>query len=219
MSIKKSQNGDCKHTEATKSSTPLTQLTFFAKKSWPWILIFFFTVSISAAYISNFHNHSLSSDPSDWGALGDYFGGLVNPLASTIALYFLIKAYLSQKEELSETKDALKESAEQNKISAEAQRELAELQKKQISLNEKSIKSQYYYSKIESKHKEISFLYEEIERCTTAKNSDRYTFDSSGNRLYTNPDIDNYRSKMYSKVSRTLKEIAEINALLAQDNE
>ncbi|EPC9414991.1 hypothetical protein ACR3SC_004225 [Klebsiella variicola] len=55
---------------------------------------------VVGSYISNFRASSISSNPSDWGVLGDYVGGILNPLISLITLFYLLKTYLSQKEEL-----------------------------------------------------------------------------------------------------------------------
>lgn len=177
------------------------------KSNWPWIVISIFITIISILYAINFHNHNLSDNPSDWGAIGDYFGGLINPLTSLVALYFLIQAYTTQKEELKETKDALKESAIHSKTAAHAQSELAEMQKKQLEQNEKSIKNGNLSSAIEFKYNELNFCYEEIERCTQAKNKNWYTFDANGRKLHTDFEMDNYRAQMYSKASKIRQEI------------
>ena len=72
-------------------------------EKWMWRAIALYIASVVGIYVINLHDFPFSKSPSDWGTIGDYFGGLINPLTSLIALYFLIKAYLSQKEELSAT--------------------------------------------------------------------------------------------------------------------
>lgn len=51
-------------------------------------------------------------------------GGLLNPVISFVALYYLIKAYATQKQELSETKDVLEKTEVNSKKLADAQVEL-----------------------------------------------------------------------------------------------
>lgn len=53
----------------------------------------------------------LSSDPGDWGTLGDYFGGLLNPVVSFATLVVAYAVWKQQKEELKATKEALEEQA------------------------------------------------------------------------------------------------------------
>lgn len=59
-----------------------------------------------------FNPGKISKDPAVWGQLGDYVGGIANPLIAFLALYWLTQSVLLQRKELQETKDALKESAE-----------------------------------------------------------------------------------------------------------
>lgn len=59
------------------------------------------------------HDYVLSLNAADWGALGDFVGGLVNPLISLSTLVVVAFAYLAQKEELASTVSALKDSAAQ----------------------------------------------------------------------------------------------------------
>jgi len=61
----------------------------------------------------------LSSDPGDWGTLGDYFGGLLNPVISFATLVVAYAVWKQQREELKATKEALEEQAK----TAEQQRQ------------------------------------------------------------------------------------------------
>jgi len=138
---------------------------------WPWVLIYLYIFLVSATYILWFHDYNFSNSPSDWGTVGDYFGGLINPLCSIMALYFLIKTYRAQKEELSETKKALQSSAKHQKDAATAQENLIELEKKRLVSAEKLLVIQILNADIISKYNEIKFLSSEVNRCTTAMNS------------------------------------------------
>lgn len=74
------------------------------------------------AYVVHFafvHHLRISSDPGDWGTLGDYFGGLLNPVVSFATLVVAYAVWKQQKEELKATKEALEEQAK----TAEQQRQ------------------------------------------------------------------------------------------------
>lgn len=77
------------------------------------------------AYIVTFYQNGWAKDPDTWGQLGDYIGGLLNPLVAGFALLALVASVRLQKAELSATREELKESRqamqEQAKI-AEQQR-------------------------------------------------------------------------------------------------
>jgi uncharacterized membrane protein len=57
------------------------------------------------------HHTEISKDPGDWGTLGDYFGGLLNPVVSFATLVVAYAVWKQQKEELKATKEALEEQA------------------------------------------------------------------------------------------------------------
>lgn len=57
----------------------------------------------------------LSKDATRWGTFGDFFGGTLNPILSFLALFVVLKTYLSQQKELKETQDILKEQSETQK--------------------------------------------------------------------------------------------------------
>jgi len=50
------------------------------------------------------------ADPGSWGQLGDFFGGVLNPLLAFGAFYWVATSVKLQKEELSETRKALLDS-------------------------------------------------------------------------------------------------------------
>ena len=70
-------------------------------------------------YFAYFFRSSISSDPSDWGTLGDYFGGLMNPVVSYVTLLVAYAVWKQQREELKATKEALEVQAK----TAEQQRQ------------------------------------------------------------------------------------------------
>lgn len=70
-------------------------------------------------YVAFFFRSNISSDPGDWGTLGDYFGGVMNPVVSFATLVIAYAVWKQQKEELRQTKVALEEQAQ----TAEQQRQ------------------------------------------------------------------------------------------------
>lgn len=78
------------------------------------VLVAAVMIILLAAYFGWFGlkvQESVSHSSSTWGTLGDFFGGLLNPLIASLALYWLTRSIRIQKEELNETRDALKETA------------------------------------------------------------------------------------------------------------
>ena len=74
----------------------LALLTFGSYIAWFWLL----------------REQSLATDTETWGQLGDYVGGLLNPVVAYFAFYWLTKSVALQKEELAETRRALVETAQ-----------------------------------------------------------------------------------------------------------
>jgi hypothetical protein len=54
------------------------------------IFIVIILIVTSLPYYINFKNSSLSSDPSEWGVFGDYFGGILNPALTIINIFVLL---------------------------------------------------------------------------------------------------------------------------------
>ncbi|NRF17531.1 hypothetical protein [Vibrio coralliilyticus] len=168
------------------------------KVIWPWVILAIFLGALVSIYVYRFHEFDWSKTPSDWGTIGDYFGGLLNPVVSALALYFLIKAYLTQKEELSETREVLKQTAESNKEVSESQKKL--------------LKTQYLTSLINSEYQRVDYLYRELERCTEAIVNNRNTIDRDGNELNSGDSAKRYRKNL-------IRDIAKINDKLKKLNE
>lgn len=86
-----------------------------------WLLpaVYFLGGGLLVAFVLNFYRHEVSPDPGDWGVLGDYFGGLMNPVISFATLLVAYAVWKLQRVELDETKKALKDQAE----TAERQRQ------------------------------------------------------------------------------------------------
>lgn len=76
---------------------------------------------VLALYFSTFHV-SVSVDNGDWGTFGDFFGGVLNPVIASFALYWLITSVNLQIQELKKTNEALVKTVEtaqkqQNQVS------------------------------------------------------------------------------------------------------
>lgn len=78
-----------------------------------WLLpaVYFLGGGLLVAFVLNFYQHEVSHDPGDWGVLGDYFGGLMNPVISFATLLVAYAVWKLQRVELDETKKALKDQA------------------------------------------------------------------------------------------------------------
>lgn len=109
------------------------------------ILGFFALVGCSVlvpidVYVSYFGNRPMSSEPAEWGQMGDFFGGMLNPILAFASFMALLYTIRIQSEELRLTKDEIKRSADaQTKIALEAkmQSNISKIQLIQI-LTEKS---------------------------------------------------------------------------------
>ena len=63
---------------------------------------------------------AVSTTTETWGQLGDYVGGLLNPVVAYFAFYWLTKSVALQKEELADTRQALQESSVSQEKQAKA---------------------------------------------------------------------------------------------------
>lgn len=89
-------------------------------KEW-WLLLVPITFASGAvlAYAVTFQQLPTTENPGAWGTFGDFLGGLLNPLVSTLTLFVAISVWRLQKVELEQTKQALEEQAK----TAEQQRQ------------------------------------------------------------------------------------------------
>ncbi|EPH1136286.1 hypothetical protein L4679_004389 [Pseudomonas aeruginosa] len=83
------------------------------------IVLIIIGIFVAGSYIFKFYNHSISANPEQWGQLGDYIGGTLNPILSFITIILLIKTLIIQKmqlrtseEELALTRKELEKTAE-----------------------------------------------------------------------------------------------------------
>ncbi|UJW79626.1 hypothetical protein [Hydrogenophaga sp. SL48] len=69
-------------------------------------------VVVMGAYLVWFSSAKVSHDSGDWGTLGDYFGGLMNPVISFATLLVAYEVWKQQRKELRQTKEALEDQAQ-----------------------------------------------------------------------------------------------------------
>lgn len=144
---------------------------------------------IIGSYILNFSNNSISNNPSDWGVLGDYFGGILNPLISLVTLFFLIKTYLSQKEELY-----------QSEIAADEQRQISQ----------KTFYIQLLSTKISASYEIIALYRGEMEGVTNAMNAPgngRSYTSMEGDCYFSDDEQKKYRLSIARKINVELEKI------------
>ena len=115
-----------------------------------------------------FNPGQISTDPAVWGQLGDYVGGIANPLIAFLALYWLTQSVLLQRKELQETKDALKESAK--------------AQVKQEEHAQRSVRVSALGAILVSRNSDVAAIRNEIERLNEALRGG-VTFDRRGERI------------------------------------
>lgn len=155
-------------------------------------LIVFFCICVAVvvvAYVLNFSGANISNDPSDWGVLGDYFGGVLNPLISLFTLFFLIKTYLSQKKEL-----------HQSEMEAKEQRKIAQ----------KTVEMQMLTTKISASYELISVYKAEMEGVTLAINADSHygrDYTAINGEVYSPDRAKKYRAELAKKISAELESI------------
>ena len=80
-------------------------------------IAFVIVIFVIGTYIGFFYELKFSSNPEHWGQLGDYFGGVLNPILAFFAFVILVRSYQIQKQELGATTAEMK-------VANEAQKEL-----------------------------------------------------------------------------------------------
>lgn len=86
------------------------------------IVVIFSVIMIYLGWFYIVNEQPLSKLAGDWGAFGDFFGGILNPIIAFFAFWWLTKSVMLQKSELSETREALISASEaQEKQAATAE--------------------------------------------------------------------------------------------------
>ncbi len=111
------------------------------------VLLFF----VIGAYIVNFKNYYVSESVSDWGAFGDYIGGLLNPALSLISV-ILILVTIKQQE------ISLKQNAKQIEVSIDEVRKSVAAQEIQARTAEDQFKELLKKTKIDDYLRVLNML-------------------------------------------------------------
>jgi hypothetical protein len=90
-------------------------------------LVGFVLIALVAAYVLAFASFGWSKSPEAWGQLGDYIGGILNPVVALCALIALVVSIQLQKAELAATRSELAST----KTVVEEQAKIAEQQRRE----------------------------------------------------------------------------------------
>jgi uncharacterized membrane protein len=110
-----------------------------------WVILFIITLSIGT-YIHKF-GFGYWEKPEQWGVLGDFFGGTLNPILAFASLIFLLATLRQNHKALSQSERALEinnqelaDSRKELARSAKAQEESKEYQSRQTRIQELTIR-------------------------------------------------------------------------------
>lgn len=136
-----------KHLQTEQAQTPR------AEKSFKWLIILLAIVAccLLAFYFLNFHGGI--GDKGDFGAFGDYFGGVLNPILGFATVGLLVWSLKYQMDELALSRQEL----------ALTRQELAET-KEETALSRKAMEEQVNHIKNEAKLNELTRLLERSQR-------------------------------------------------------
>ncbi|MDR7019582.1 hypothetical protein [Aeromonas salmonicida] len=151
---------------------------------------------VICTYIINFHNKFISHDPADWGVLGDFFGGITNPIISLATLFFVAKTYVTQIAELDSARESVKRADELREISANAQISLAQTYIRQIELQNQTLQIQALSTSMNIHLKNIEIYLKEIERVTESMNNNRSFTSFQGKEYFSDEKQKAYRVNM-----------------------
>ncbi|MDT3296086.1 hypothetical protein Q4Q57_13140 [Shewanella sp. SP2S2-6] len=120
-----------------------------AEKSFKWLIILLALVAscLLAFYFSIFHGGV--GDKGDFGAFGDYFGGVLNPILGFATVGLLVWSLKYQMDELALTRQVLKETQKEAALSRQAMEAQVEHLQKEAKLNELTRLLERAYKKYE----------------------------------------------------------------------
>jgi hypothetical protein len=158
-----------------------------------------FFVLVIGSYVLKFHKVPVSGDPSNWGVLGDFVGGIVNPLLGLVTIWLLTKT--------------LQQSFQQQTDNLENFKAEISLAKEQKTLNDTMSFISFYSLRIEEESKKAQAPAEieaiKIKKMVLERFLDR-KFDSTLDNLIAELDREENRSKYlgikFSKSSKNYKD-------------
>lgn len=178
------------------------------------------------AYFVNFfvfhHQHFPSGDSGDWGTLGDFFGGILNPIVGIMGLVFLANTLKQNQDALRMSQEALHLNQEELKLSRvelaearKAQQYLAETEKENLRIRVLLMKADNIYNNIsEASSLLSSFSFSSSIYLTDSKQTTR-----ASNLQYIKIRLPaSGRVVICEKDANTLIEILHKDAILIQKN-
>lgn len=135
-------------------------------------------------YFIKFGFYPLSESPQNWGAFGDFLGGILNPILSFAALIVLIKTIKQNEKALKQNEEALSQNAKEMKYSRAELEKSAKAHKQIVDLELQKIKSSDYRFHQDLYEKRVDRHFYALER--SAKN---ITLLSSGSEPICLSDI------------------------------
>ncbi len=125
------------------------------------IIIFLILIAVVFFYLI-MKEVKITEAAQHWGTVGDFFGGILNPIFALFAFYWLTYSVRLQIKELAETRNELKKAASAQEESARHQKAIAELenenvitQKELLALQERTLLSQQEANQAQQKQIEI----------------------------------------------------------------
>lgn len=101
----------------------------------------------------------ISAATDDWGAFGDYIGGLINPVVGLVTILLLIRSIRQTEKSLAQAQEELQASRRVIELSEKAQKKTEEALNAQIALaNQQNILANYYRHKDEFSKQLEKFL-------------------------------------------------------------
>lgn len=174
------------------------------KPVWALLIIFLAVFAvITGVYVANFHEAVLSKDPGDWGALGDYFGGLLNPALSAMTLLFVALTYMSQKEELRRVQESAGLMDELRRKETEAQITLSASHQVQTEISNRISQVTLLNAMLSARYRGTEFLQNEINRASANMSAGTTSFYSVDNKRYIHhQDKAEYIIKLTQKIAK-----------------
>lgn len=116
-------------------------------------------VVVGGFYVVFFREAPVSGDPASWGQLGDYLGGVLNPVFGFLSVFALLVALVLQTRELKLSRESLKLSQEELRLSREEQAKAADALAAQNTAIQKQSFEQTFFSM-------LRLMSEVLEKCT-----------------------------------------------------
>ncbi len=107
-----------------------------SKKNWStYLVLLLLVVTISiviGSYNWHFWGRPMSQNPADWGPLGDYFGGMLNPIITGFTLIFIVKTFSQNEKMISSSIRQMQLSQEELMASREIHQQTAQLEQENL---------------------------------------------------------------------------------------